>query len=153
MRSQKGTKKLQRGKTRVTNWQLVLALNLIGWESGSSFLSQSQRSETKPKKQWTTFDTKLKITKWFIGNSVSTRSKNLSRIMRVLEFVIRIIVLTSSGVFTIKPQKVFVYFKETKKSWIITVRKNRSVVLLSESDFQVNKNVCSSLPYITSISR
>lgn len=137
MRSQIGTKKLQRGKTRVTNWQLVLALNLIGWESGSSFLSQSQRSETKPKKQWTTFDTKLKITEWFIGNSVSTRSKSLNKIIRVLEFVIRIIVLTSSGVFSNK----------------ISKRKNRFVLLLSESDFQVNKNVYSSLPYITSISR
>ena len=32
----------KRGKTRVTKWQLVLVLYLIGLESGASFLDQSQ---------------------------------------------------------------------------------------------------------------
>ena len=33
---------LKRGKTQVTKSRLVLVLHLIGWESGASFLDQSQ---------------------------------------------------------------------------------------------------------------
>ena len=39
---------LKRGKTRVTKSRLIEVLNLIGWESGASFLDQSQ-NEVKQK--------------------------------------------------------------------------------------------------------
>ena len=40
---------------------LVLALNLIGWESGSSFLDQSQSDKSNTKLNWITFNTQLQI--------------------------------------------------------------------------------------------
>ena len=39
-------KLLKRGKTRVTNSQLVVAFHLIGWNNGTSYLDQS-RSKAK----------------------------------------------------------------------------------------------------------
>ena len=49
---------MKHGKKRVFKSGLVLALNLIGWESGACFVDQSQ-SEVKQK--WITFDKQLQM--------------------------------------------------------------------------------------------
>ena len=51
-------KTTKQSKTRATKLWLVLVLHLIGWESGASFLDQSQSK--KAKQSQITFESKLK---------------------------------------------------------------------------------------------